>query len=178
MRRIPSLLSFLFISFFTSAQQIVTLEESNPHEYNGIEYGYYISNESKREVKGEDYERYEVNLYVTNKSGCIKIIPFKGAWTGGNNNASNDATLIAEYNCTNATGKKLTAKKGTVSAKPWYANVKIPDETVKDKYKTVYAQVGYAIGNGQTYTSRIIVIVPKGDRPKINCRIIYLPDIQ
>jgi hypothetical protein len=86
--------------------------------------------------------------------------------------------MIAEFNCTNATGKRLTSKKGIVSAKPWYTGVRVPDETAKDKYKTINAQVGYALRNGQTTTTSIIVIVPKGERPKINCRIIYLPEIQ
>jgi hypothetical protein len=127
-------------------------------------------------VKGEDYERYEVNLFVTNKSGCLKLIPFK---TGsGNTSGNNDEVMLGEFNCTNATGKRLTAKKGSVSAKPWYSNVKVPDVSVKDKYRIVNAQVGYAIRNGQTLTTRIIVIVPKDERPKINCRLIYLPEIQ
>ena len=86
--------------------------------------------------------------------------------------------MIAEFNCLNATGKRLTAKKGTVTAKPWYSNVRVADELAKDKYKTVSAQIGYALRVGQTATNRIIVIVPKGERPKVNCRIIYLPDLQ
>jgi hypothetical protein len=161
----------------TFSQQVVNLDENTPYTYNGLEYGFYISNESSKEVKGEDYYRYELNLYVTNKSGCLKLVPFK---TGGtnNNSGSNDEILLAEFNCTNATGKRLTAKKGSVSAKPWYSSVKVSDETAKDKYKIVNAQVGYAIRNGQTLATRIIVIVPKIERPKINCRIIYLPDIQ
>jgi hypothetical protein len=178
MRKLTLSIAAVFIIIVCSAQQVVNLDENTPYSSNGLEYGYYISNESKKEVKGEPYERYEVNLYVANKSGCIKIIPFKGSWSGSGSSSNSDDVLVAEYNCTNATGKKLTAKKGTVSAKPWYTNVRVPDETVKDKYKTVYAQVGYALRNGQTFTSRIIVIVPKGERPKMNCRIIYLPDIQ
>ena len=155
-------------------QQVVNLEENKAHAYNGLEYSYYISNESSKEVKGEDFERFELNLTVTNNSGCLKIVPFKTAGTTDNE----DDVKIAEFNCTNATGKRLTAKKGTVSARPWFTNVRIPDESVKDKYRTVYAQVGYAVHNGQTVSNRIIVIVPKGERPKVNCRIIYLPEIQ
>lgn len=159
-------------------QQVVNLEEGKPYAYNGLEYGYYISNESSKEVKGEDYERYEINLTVTNNSSCMKLIPLRTGWTGSGNTSSQDDIMIAEFNCTNATGKRLTAKKGTVSAKPWYSNVRIPDETAKDKYRMVSAQVGYALRVGQSATTRIIVIVPKGERPKINCRIIYLPDLQ
>lgn len=176
MRKITTLFLFLLSATLVQGQQIVNLEENKAHELNGLEYGFYISNESTKEVKGEDYERYELNLYVTNKNECIKLIPFKGGWSGSTSN--NDEVQIAEFNCTNATGKKLTAKKGSVNAKPWYTNVRVRDESVKEKYKTVYGQVGYAIRSGQTITNRIIVIVPKGERPKINCRIIYLPEIQ
>ncbi len=70
------------------AQQVVGLEENIPYSYNGLEYGFFISNESSKEVKGEDYERYELNLYVTNKSGCLKLIPFRNGWNANNNNSA------------------------------------------------------------------------------------------
>ena len=177
MKKMLCLLTVSLILITSFSQQVVGLEENTPYSYNGLEYGFYISNESSKEVKGEDYYRYELNLYVTNKSGCLKLVPFKMSGTG-NNPGNNDEILLAEFNCTNATGKRLTAKKGSVSAKPWYSSVKVSDETAKDKYRIVNAQVGYAIRNGQTLATRIIVIVPKIERPKMNCRIIYLPDIQ
>jgi hypothetical protein len=156
----------LFFAVRSNSQQIADLEENIPYSYKGLEYGYYISNESSKEVKGEDY------LYVTNKSGCLKLLPLQNAGS-----KKSDEIIIGEFNCVNATGKRLTAKKGTISAKHWYANVRIPDEAAKEKYKTVYAQAGYAIKNGQTITNRIIVIVPKGEKPKINCRMIYFPEL-
>lgn len=159
-----------------SSQQVVDLEEKNPYSYNGLEYGYYISNESSKEIKGEDFDRYELNLYVNNKSGCLKLIPFRADLSG--NNGSNDEVQIAEFNCLNATGKRMTTKKGVVSAKPWYSNVKIHDGDAKDKFRMINAQVGYAISNGQTVFTKIIVIVPKGESPKINCRIIDFPELQ
>lgn len=176
MRKTVLLPVFLLIFTVCHSQQVINLEEGKPYSYSGIDYSYYISNESSKEVKGDDYERFEINLVVTNTSGCLKLIPFKSGWSGSS--SSEDDVMIAEFNCTNATGKRLTSKKGTISAKPWYSNVRIPDETTKDKYKTINAQVGYALRNGQTVTNKIIVIVSKGERPKVNCRIIYLPEVQ
>lgn len=176
MKKSISLLTILFFSLLLHAQQVVNLDEGQPFVNSGLEYGYYISNEGSKEVKGEDYDRFEINLTVTNNSGCIKLIPFKTGYNGSSTNEGD--ILIAEFNCVNATGKRLTSKKGTVSAKPWYSNVRIRDESTKDKYKTVNGQVGYAIRNGQTVTNRIVVIVAKGERPKVNCRIIYLPEVQ
>ena len=179
MKKMVTWLTILFFGMTGHSQQVVNLEEGKSYSYNGLEYSYYVSNERSKEVKGEDYERYEINLTVTNNNGCLKLIPLKTSWSGGTGSTSSqDDVMIAEFNCINATGKRLTAKKGTVSAKPWYSQVRIPDESTKDKYKTINAQVGYALRNGQAVTNRIIVIVPKGERPKMNCRIIYLPEIQ
>ena len=77
MRKLSAIIIILLISYCSFSQQIVDLEENTPYTYNGFEYGFYISNERSKEVKGDDYERYEVNLYITNKSGCNKLIPFK-----------------------------------------------------------------------------------------------------
>ena len=179
MEKMAFLLTVLFLATALRPQQVVDLEEGKPYAYNGLEYGFYITNEQSKEVKGEDYERYEINFTVTNNSGCLKLIPVKTGWNGSTGSTSSqEDVMIAEFNCTNATGKRLTSKKGAVSAKPWYSNVRIPDESAKDKYRIMSAQVGYALRTGQTATNRIIVIVPKGERPKINCRIIYLPELQ
>jgi len=170
------IITFLAGSAFS--QQVTSLEENVPYSFNGMDYGYYISNESSKEVKGEEFDRFEVTVYVTNKSGCLKLIPFKNGWVSSEGSGGKDEILVAEYNCTNATGKRMTAKKGLVGAKPWYSYVKVPDPQAKDKYKMEHAQVGDAIRNGQTITNRIIVIVPKGEKPVFNCRIIDFPDIQ
>ncbi len=173
MKKMYSLLVVLFFCFQSFSQQIVDLGEDAPYSYNGLEYGFFVTNERSKEVKGDDYERYEVNLYVTNKSGCIKLIPFKTTSPG----KSEEQVVIAEFNCKNATGKRLTAKSGKISAKPWYTQIKLYDETQTSKYRFISAQAGYAIRNGETLTSRIIVIVPKGERPTINCRAIYFPEL-
>ena len=173
MKNLLCLLVPVIFSLSLRSQQIVDLEEKQPFANNGLEYGYYITNESSKEVKGEDFDRFEISLYVTNKSGCLKLIPF----TNTANNNSGEEVLIAEFNCKNATGKRLTAKAGKVNARPLYTQVKEPDPFQPSKNRYVNAQVGYAIKNGQTFTTKIIVIVPKGERPKMTCRIIYLPEL-
>lgn len=171
MRKLSAIVIILLISSCSNAQQIVDLEENSPYAYNGFEYGYYISNERSKEVKGDDYERYEVNLYITNKSGCMKSIPFKNS-----SSKPDEEILVGEFNCKNATGKRFTAKAGKINAKAWYSQVKLYDETQSSKYRFVNGMVGYAIRSGETLTTKIIVIVPKGEKPKMSCRAIYLPD--
>ena len=172
MRKLLSITVILFISYTSFSQQIVDLEENAPYSYNGFEYGFYISNERSKEVKGDDFERYEVNLYITNKSGCNKLIPFKNS-----SSKPEEEIVVGEFNCKNATGKRFTAKTGKVNAKAWYSQVKLYDETQSSKYRFVNAMVGYAIRNGETLTNKIIVIVPKGEKPKMSCRSIYLPEL-
>jgi len=171
--RILATITACCFALFSSAQQVEELTEGTPAENNGLKYSFYITNEKNKEIKGEDFDRYEVEISVTNNSGCMKILPLRS----GGNTGSKDEVVIAEFNCVNATGKRLTAKKGTVAARPWYTTVRVPDETVRDKYRMMNAQVGYAIRIGQTISSRIIVIVPKGERPKFNCRMIYIPEL-
>ena len=173
MKKLITLLPLIALSFLSRSQQMIDLEENKPYEYNGLEYGFSITNESSKEVKGEDFDRYEISLYVTNKSGCIKIIPFTSTSTSG----SSEDVVIGEFSCKNATGKRLTAKGGKVNAKPFYAQVKEPDPAQPSKFRFITAQVGYAIKNGQTFSTRVIVIVPKGERPKMSCRMIYLPEL-
>ena len=171
MKKLFTIVIILLIGSLSFSQQIVDLDESAPYEYNGFEYGFYISNERSKEVKGDDFERYEINLYITNKSGCLKLIPFK------NSSAKpEEEIVVGEFNCKNATGKRLTAKSGKINAKAWYSQVKLYDETQSSKYKFVNAMVGYAIRNGETLTNKIIVIVPKGEKPKMSCRAVYFPE--
>ena len=157
---------------FLHAQQVINLQENTPYEYNGLSYGYYITNSASKEVKGEDYDRYELTLYATNKSGSMKLISFAAL----GNNADQDEIVIADFSCKNATGKRLTSKFGQVKIKPWFTQVKIPDEAQPTKFKMINAQVGYALLNGQTANTRIIVIVPKGQMPEVTLRPAYFPN--
>jgi uncharacterized protein YpmB len=174
MRMPVFIIVLIFIFSSAHSQQAVDLEENTPYLYNGLEFGYFITNEKSKEVKGEDYDRFELNLYVSNKSGGIKLFPFSGT-----SPHDEEEVVIAEFSCRNATGKRLTSKNGKVNAKPWFTQVKVKDETPgsKSKYIFIDAQAGYAIRNGQTITNKIIVIVPKGERPKVSFRVVYYLDM-
>jgi hypothetical protein len=150
--------------------QAVDLQEKTPYQNNGLEYGYYITNEKSKDVKGDDMDRYGIVLYVTNRSNSFKFIPFP------NMDNVTDQVTVAEFSCKNATGKRLTSKNGKVGAKPWFTQVRIADETQSSKYRFVKAQIGYAIKNGETLSTKIIVIVPKDERPVVTCRTVDYPD--
>jgi hypothetical protein len=168
MRQKITLLLLSVLSFCTAkAQSVTDLTENTPYKNNGLEYGFYVSNERSKAVKGEDYERYEVILYVNNNSSCAKIIPLRNV---SFTSSSSDETLLADFTVKNATGKRLTSKSGKVNASPWYTQVKLSDGT------KVQAQAGYILRIGESVTNKIIVIVPKGERPNVNCRMVNVQE--
>ncbi|MGF2413637.1 lipocalin/fatty acid-binding family protein [Ferruginibacter sp.] len=149
--------------------QITDLEEKKPETIDGIEYGYFIKNEQIKNVKDEAYSRFEITLYASNKSGCTKIYAERVSLQ-----SSQLANLIAGFNCVNANGKRLTAKSGTVKARDFYVNVKM-QEAGKEITKAVKA--GYIFRNGETLKTNIIVLVPKDERPVIQCTVNNLPEL-
>jgi hypothetical protein len=160
----------LLLSLFVGLGQVTNLDENKPVVINGIEYGYIIRNEQSKTVKDEDYGRFEITLYTTNQSGCTKLYSSRVGFI------SDDAlNLIATFNCTNANGKRLTAKGGTVKARDFFVNAKV-NEGGKEISRTVNA--GYIFRNGETIKTNIIVLVPKGDRPVMNCTLNNLPELQ
>lgn len=147
-----------------SKAQTFELEEKKAVQQNGIEYGYYITNEQNKVVKGDDYTRYEVTIYITNNTGCTKLYRnnFKTMIT------DNVGNKLALFNCTNATGKRLTVKNANIEAREFIVATKV---TINNKEETKNAKVGYIFRNGETLQRNIIFIVPKNETPKIICSI-------
>ncbi len=153
------------VSFASNAfAQLIDLQEKQTVTENGFEYGYLIKNEQTKSVKGDEYSRYEITLFITNKSGCTKLYENREksmiTERGGNK--------LAIFDCLNATGKRLTAKTASVDAKDFYASAKFK---IGDKEETRNAKVGFVFRNGETLRNNIIVIVPLNERPKISCNI-------
>lgn len=167
--RISFLLFGILCSAVQSTAQMTDLEEKKPETIDGIEYGYFIKNEQVKNVKDEEYSRFEITLYATNKSGCTKLYAEKVSVL-----SSESPNLIVSFNCTNANGKRLTAKSGTVKARDFYVNAKV-QENGKEVTRTVKA--GYIFRNGETLKTNIIVLVPKGERPVIQCTVNNLPEL-
>ncbi len=163
------LLSLLFC-FFAGFAQLTNLDENKPAVINGVEYGYILRNEQLKSAKGEEYGRFEISLYATNKSGCTKLYSNRNSFLSGD--AQN---LLVTFNCNNANGKRLTAKSGTVKARDFYINAKVT-ENGKEVSQSVKA--GYIFRNGETIKTDIIVLVPKGERPVMNCTLNDPPELQ
>lgn len=158
------------VIFNAASAQFAELGEKKPATINGIEYGYIIKNEQTKTAKGEEYGRYEITLYATNKSGCTKLFAERTAAY-----SYDDASLLATYNCTNANGKRLTAKSGKVKARDFNVTVKVKEG---DKEVSRLVKAGYIFRNGETLKTNIIVLVPLNERPVISCNLNSLPEMQ
>jgi hypothetical protein len=157
------------------AQQAFDVPSNEPVVMNGIEYGYTIRNETKKEVGGKGvFGRYEVTLFVTNRSGCSKIMMPRQTFTG-----LQYQDLLAEFDCLNATGMRLTSKSGTLRANEFYVpystSTKGPDGKIVTT--SVQVRIGNLLRNGETVTNSFIFIVPEGERPVLRVRIPELPDL-
>ena len=159
----------MLLSLTTLAQPASDISEDEPAQLNGIEYGYSIRNESKKEVGNKGtFNRFELTVYVANKSGCTKLF-FPRQTTFGLQNQD----LLAQFDCINATGARLTSKNSTVRARPfsvpYSTSTKNPDGKLVTS--TVQVQAGHMLENGETITDNLIVIVPDGERPRLRVRI-------
>ena len=164
------LLLMLLSKLSSGSAQVTDLDEKKPTLIDGIEYGYIVKNEQTKSAKGEEYSRFEITLYATNKSGCTKLYSNRTGFL-----SDDSPNLIATYNCTNANGKRLTAKSGMVKARDFYLNAKVT-ENGKDVNRSVKA--GYIFPNGDTLKNNIIVLVPKDTRPVMSCTINLLSELQ
>lgn len=171
--QMQKLLFLIFVPFFVNAQASYDIDEGKPVELNGIEYGFEIRNESKKEVKDETFNRFEVTVYATNKSGCSKLMFPRQTLFG-----LEYQEIVAHFDCVNATGKRLTAKSGAVRGREFTApyTTTIKNSEGKNVESTVSVKVGHIFRNGDSIINNFIVIVPGGERPEMRVRIIELRD--
>jgi hypothetical protein len=164
------LMLFLAIFSTASAQQTKAITEEAPLVAEGMEYGYSIKNVSTKEVNDKEFSRYEVTLYATNKSECSRVVLF------GQSLAASDINMnvLANFDCINATGQRLTSKSGTVTAKPMYVNARVNtrDAQGKSLSENQKVQIGYYIGTGETVENSVIFLVPLNAKPEVKVRIV------
>ena len=169
MLKICLFLVLLAFSTITKAQQTIELNETKPTNFEGLELGYTIRNEQNK----DDYSRYEVSVFITNKTGCHKFYLTDDRFQNIFSRDYTEPGVMAVFDCSNATGKRLTSKSASAKAKPFFVSVPIP-ETRDGKTTTTTRKVqgGFALRNGESVGNDFIVIVPLGERPKFKCRIV------
>lgn len=172
---------FLFFVGFTfitlNAQLPVDVFSDKPAVIDDIEYGYIINNESTKAVAGKDMGRFEVTLYAKNTSNCLKLFLFEKKNFFSSNSSTSAENDLARFDCINATGQRLTSKGGTIEARPFYTNAKVPIKGSDGKTVTqdIKVQIGYALRPGESISKSLIFIVPLGEKLKVQVRAIYNP---
>ncbi|WP_460984120.1 ABC transporter permease [Spirosoma fluminis] len=171
MKSITTLFCCLFtlsVPLSALAQTAYDITENEPAQFNGIEYGYAIRNEAKKEVGKNTFNRYELTVYVANKSGCTKLLFPRQTPFG-----LQPQDQLAQFDCLNATGARLTSKNSQVRAKPFYVPYSTTSKNAEGKAvtNTVQVQAGHMLANGETVSENIIVIVPDGEQPKLRVRV-------
>ena len=171
--RFKILVGMLMLGLFTNAQTF-NVAEKTPVIQDGIEYGYQIRSEQIKEAGGEEYSRFEISFYITNKSGCHRYFALPaGSYTNYNHQ------LLASFNISNANGKRLTSKNAQIRAREFYTPVKMKERIDgKDKERTETVHVGYIFRDAETLRDQVIVLVPKGERPQVTCTANHPPVLQ
>ena len=115
---------------------------------------------------GKTYDRYKVSATLVNKSGK----DFNQRMSNAPQVATN--IEIAELNCINATGAKLTSKKLALKLKPQNLNVTYWAYTKEGKYQSFVIPVvaSYYLDNGDSVNDNAIFIVPQGEAPDVTVR--------
>ena len=164
------------LGFTASAQSMYDLALTKPAEVNGVEYGYSIRNECQKEVINVGtFRRYELVVYVANKSGHPLVFPTRQTNFGVKNQ-----DLLAHFDCLNATVAKLTSKTTAVRARPQPTAQEASAKSTDDKPAVPEAllQAGHLLENGETITKNLVVIVPDGEQPKMRVRVHTLDKAQ
>ncbi len=158
MKKIFTTIIGFLLAWNAQGQSAIDLSEDKPTLSNGMEFSFTVRNERNEEA----YSRYEVSVTARNKSGCM-LIYFKKAGEELNSIFEGDPSAIARFECVNATGKRLTSKGANVKAKPFFVPYTNNGTTTK-------VEGGYLLKNGSGVSADLIVIVPKGERPRFKVR--------
>lgn len=159
------------------AQESRMMEDGEVMEYNGLRVGYRITNVSTREVGREIFDRYTITAFVTNFSPCEVGIRLTGNERPG---FINDQVLrLATFDCLNATGARLTSRSVDITLRndPIYYTyryqIRLPDGKMENRTENII--VGYMLERNRTREVDFIVIVPRGEKPKIRVTVYPLP---
>ncbi len=156
-------LAFFLFSFNLNAQTLLT--EGQVEVINNVEYGYVITNTQSK----DDYERYEVKFYVNNR-GCTRYLPMKQTVSFSEKNQN----ILAEFNVTNATGKRFTNKSRTLYLSDW--NYTIQNDIDGKGLIGKKIQIGYYFRKDDAIGGTEVILTPKGEKPQVKVFAPVLPD--
>lgn len=160
--------SFAFIVVtcfsFASAQKIT---DGSTIDVDGLSVTFNILNKESITVGGKEFDRYKVSAKLVNNTQRNYNIRLNSFPQITPYNIS-----LAEVNCINATGAKLTSKKLDLKLKPQNVNVTYWAYTKDGKYQSFLIPIiaGYYLDSGDSVNDNAIFIVPKGESPNVSVR--------
>lgn len=165
MKKLIPLYTLLIISLFSTlkAQKIT---DGSTVDLNGLAVTFNILNKESVTVGGKNYDRYKVSATLVNNSGKGYNLRLGSAPQVISN------IEIAELDCVNATGAKLTSKKMVLKLKPQNVNVTYWAYSKDGKYQSFVIPIvaGYFLDAADSVNDTAIFIVPTGETPNVNVR--------
>lgn len=154
------------------AQETLAVTDAMPVTVNGLQMGYTIKSAEEKDVKDKgSLSRYNIHFYITNTTTEAKIILYKQGFTLLNDISAD----LVRFDCSNATGARLTNKTATLQATTCNVLADVEDKDAASN-KTVhnkrFVQIGYWIKPGQTISTNSIMIVPLNELPKITATLL------
>lgn len=164
MKKLISASIILLLSTATFYAQKIT--DGSTVDLNGLAVTYNVLNKESVTVGRKSFDRYKVSATLVNNSGENINMRLSNA-----PQIVTD-TKIAELDCINATGAKLTSKKLELKMKPHNVNVTYWAYTKDGKYQSSVIPIvaGYYLDKGDSVNDTAIFIVPEGQTPEVNVR--------
>ncbi|ASU36394.1 RICIN domain-containing protein [Mucilaginibacter xinganensis] len=172
MKKVFLLISLFLLIYCGLKAQPATfpVTDKQPALVDGLELGYVIKSTEVKAVGNKgDFSRYAVSFYVRNTTNQGKIMLYKQGW----NVLNNVSDQLAQFNCVNATGARLTSKEAIINAEACNVLAMVNDCDPKkvDRIRQ-FVQIGYWIKPGQTISTTAILITPLNTLPDV--QVTYL----
>lgn len=164
MRSIFVLFLGIFIFSSVDAQNRRPIEEDNPISIDGIELGYIITEEDSRSAGKEEFARFKITFYANN-GGCVRAYRLRESTSSGE-----ITNLVATFFVRNANGKRMTSRDAKLNAREWFVPVRVSEKDAEGKTVTRVREMmaGHIFRVGDNLETSIIVLVPNGERPKVD----------
>jgi hypothetical protein len=173
MKKMFFLISISMLVYCSVTAQPATfgITDKQPALVDGLELGYTIKSTEVKAVSNKgDFSRYSVSFFVHNTTNQGKIMLYKQGW----NILNNVSDQLAQFNCLNATGARLTSKEAIINAEACNVLALVDNkcDPKSNKQDKQFVQIGYWIKPGQTISTSAILITPLNTLPDM--QVTYL----
>ncbi len=175
MKKIVAALVFNLCMVLASAQSRSNIDEDMPANIDGVEVGYIITEEDNRTAGKEEFARFKITLYANN-GGCARMFRLRES---NQSVGAAPGNVVATFFVRNANGKRLTSRESRLTAREWWIPVRVKERNSEGKEITVIREMmgGYIFREGDHLESSIIVLVPQGERPKVDVILARASDL-